>query len=245
MKEIYQIIKHRRNIVWKSFHFKSCPCFLGGCSASVTDKLQRHERRHGLRPVVHCLWLWEFVRSIYILELRVWENQRYLFYCNNFFFWIVLLPSSSLLIQALDVISRINISQVLVKTVTVSWAIILISLSAFIILLIGASGSLWFFEVCWSHSSIWLAQNRTWRQSWANQMHEMTAADLKKHKLPLAPVKRIMRADNDIRMIVQETVAVFAKTCEMFILDMTSQAWINNEEDGRTVQKKDIAVTNF
>ncbi|XP_063936297.1 nuclear transcription factor Y subunit C-2-like [Daucus carota subsp. sativus] len=71
----------------------------------------------------------------------------------------------------------------------------------------------------------------------------MTPADLKKHKLPLAPVKRIMRADNDIRMIVQETVAVFAKTCEMFILDTTSQAWINNEKDGRrNVQKKDIAL---
>ena len=54
-----------------------------------------------------------------------------------------------------------------------------------------------------------------------------------------------MRAENDIKMIAQETVVVFAKTCEMFILDMTSQAWVNTENDGRrTVQKKNIVVTN-
>ena len=138
------------------------------------------------KPVVHFLWPWEFVRSIYALKLRVWENQRYLFYCNNIFIWTVPLPSSSL-IQACEVISRINISQVLAKTVTVSWTIILISLSAFITLLIGASGSLWFFEVCSSHSSIWLAQNRTWRQSRAIQMHEMMPSDLKESKAPTCP----------------------------------------------------------
>ena len=51
-------------------------------------------------------------------------------------------------------------------------------------------------------------------------MHEMMPSDLKKHRLPLAPVKRIMRAENDIKMIAQETVVVFAKACEMFILDI-------------------------
>ena len=55
-----------------------------------------------------------------------------------------------------------------------------------------------------------------------------------------------MKADNGIRMIVQETRTVFAKTCEMFILDMTSQAWIITEEDKRrTVQKKDIVEPIF
>ncbi|XP_063939089.1 uncharacterized protein LOC108197950 [Daucus carota subsp. sativus] len=65
---------------------------------------------------------------------------------------------------------------------------------------------------------------------------------LKKHSLPLAPIMRIMKADNDIRMIAQEAnLPLFAKTCEMFIVDMTSQAWIVTEEDKRrTVQKNDI-----
>nr|XP_017221170.1 PREDICTED: nuclear transcription factor Y subunit C-2-like [Daucus carota subsp. sativus] len=65
---------------------------------------------------------------------------------------------------------------------------------------------------------------------------------LNKHSLPLAPIKRIMKADNDIRMIAQEAnLPLFAKTCEMFIGDMTSQAWIVTEEDKRrTVQKNDI-----
>ncbi|XP_017256797.2 uncharacterized protein LOC108226365 [Daucus carota subsp. sativus] len=79
------------------------------------------------------------------------------------------------------------------------------------------------------------------RRSWANQMQELTRADLKKHSLPLAPIKRIMKADNDIRMIAHEALPLFAKACEMFIVDMTSQAWIVTEEDKRrTVQKKDI-----
>ncbi|XP_017256795.1 uncharacterized protein LOC108226364 [Daucus carota subsp. sativus] len=79
------------------------------------------------------------------------------------------------------------------------------------------------------------------RRSWANQMQELTRADLKKHSLPLAPIKRIMKADNDIRMIAQEALPLFAKACEMFIVDMTSQAWIVTEEDKRrTVQKNDI-----
>ncbi|KAL1804832.1 hypothetical protein ACET3Z_027900 [Daucus carota] len=65
---------------------------------------------------------------------------------------------------------------------------------------------------------------------------------LKKHSLPLAPIKRIMKADNHIRMIAQEAnLPLFAKTCEMFMVDMTSQAWIVTEEDKRrTVQKNDI-----
>ena len=55
-----------------------------------------------------------------------------------------------------------------------------------------------------------------------------------------------MKADNGIRMIVQKTRNVFAKTCEMFILDMTSQAWIITEEDKRrTVQEKDIVEQIF
>ncbi|KAL1814156.1 hypothetical protein ACET3Z_024221 [Daucus carota] len=79
------------------------------------------------------------------------------------------------------------------------------------------------------------------RRSWANQMQELTRADLKKHSLPLAPIKRIMKADKDTRMIAQEALPLFAKACEMFIVDMTSQAWIVTEEDKRrTVQKNDI-----
>ncbi|KAL1814157.1 hypothetical protein ACET3Z_024222 [Daucus carota] len=44
-------------------------------------------------------------------------------------------------------------------------------------------------------------------------MHEMTPTDQKKHSLPLAPLKRIMKGENDVRMIVQKTVVVFAKAC--------------------------------
>ncbi|XP_074352469.1 uncharacterized protein LOC141691599 [Apium graveolens] len=81
------------------------------------------------------------------------------------------------------------------------------------------------------------------RQYWANQMQEMKPEDFKTHSLPISPIKRIMKADKDVKMIAKETAAVFAKACEMFILDLTSQAWINTEADGRRlVQNKDLAA---
>lgn len=84
------------------------------------------------------------------------------------------------------------------------------------------------------------------RQFWANQMQEMTPEDIKKHSLPLAPINRIMKADKDVKMIAKETSNLFAKACEMFILDLTSHAWINTEEDGRrTLQNKDIAAAIY
>ncbi|XP_074334831.1 uncharacterized protein LOC141672193 isoform X2 [Apium graveolens] len=80
------------------------------------------------------------------------------------------------------------------------------------------------------------------RQFWANQMQEMKPADFKSHSLPINPIKRIMKADKDVRMIARESPALLAKACEMFILDLTSRAWIKTEDDSRRiVQPKDIA----
>ncbi|GER33865.1 nuclear factor Y [Striga asiatica] len=79
---------------------------------------------------------------------------------------------------------------------------------------------------------------------WAGQMHEVDqAADFKNHSLPLARIKKIMKADEDVRMISAEAPVVFAKACEMFILELTLRAWIHTEENKRrTLQKNDIAA---
>lgn len=79
---------------------------------------------------------------------------------------------------------------------------------------------------------------------WATQMQEIEqTTDFKNHTLPLARIKKIMKADEDVRMISAEAPVIFAKACEMFILELTLRSWIHTEENKRrTLQKNDIAA---
>ncbi|OWM74213.1 nuclear transcription factor Y subunit C-3-like [Punica granatum] len=79
---------------------------------------------------------------------------------------------------------------------------------------------------------------------WANQCQEIEhTTDFKNHSLPLARIKKIMKADEDVRMISAEAPVVFARACEMFILELTLRSWNHTEENKRrTLQKNDIAA---
>ncbi|KAG2579586.1 nuclear transcription factor Y subunit C-6-like [Panicum virgatum] len=79
---------------------------------------------------------------------------------------------------------------------------------------------------------------------WAEQFREVEATtDFKNHNLPLARIKKIMKADEDVRMIAAEAPVVFARACEMFILELTHRGWAHAEENKRrTLQKSDIAA---
>lgn len=79
---------------------------------------------------------------------------------------------------------------------------------------------------------------------WANQYQEIEkVTDFKNHSLPLARIKKIMKADEDVRMISAEAPIVFARACEMFILELTLRSWNHTEENKRrTLQKNDIAA---
>ncbi|KAK6773915.1 hypothetical protein RDI58_029154 [Solanum bulbocastanum] len=79
---------------------------------------------------------------------------------------------------------------------------------------------------------------------WGNQYQEIEHInDIKNHSLPLARIKKIMKADEDVRMISTEAPVVFARACEMFILELTLRAWNHTEENKRrTLQKNDIAA---
>lgn len=79
---------------------------------------------------------------------------------------------------------------------------------------------------------------------WQNQRHEIEHVnDFKNHQLPLARIKKIMKADEDVRMISAEAPILFAKACELFILELTIRSWIHAEENKRrTLQKNDIAA---
>ncbi|OVA05786.1 Transcription factor CBF/NF-Y/archaeal histone [Macleaya cordata] len=79
---------------------------------------------------------------------------------------------------------------------------------------------------------------------WANQFQEIEqTTDFKNHSLPLARIKKIMKADEDVRMIAAEAPVIFARACEMFILELTLRSWNHTEENKRrTLQKNDIAA---
>jgi nuclear transcription factor Y gamma len=83
---------------------------------------------------------------------------------------------------------------------------------------------------------------------WDTQSREMdslnisTEQDFKNHNdLPLARIKRIMKSDEDVRMISAEAPVLFAKACEIFILELSIRAWGAAEKcKRRTLQKEDI-----
>ncbi|KAJ3131244.1 Nuclear transcription factor Y subunit C-4 [Physocladia obscura] len=67
--------------------------------------------------------------------------------------------------------------------------------------------------------------------------------DWKFHQLPLARIKKVMKLDDDAKsmMISGEAPIVFAKACEIFILELTLRSWIHTEENKRrTLQKGDV-----
>ncbi|GAX82311.1 hypothetical protein CEUSTIGMA_g9740.t1 [Chlamydomonas eustigma] len=69
------------------------------------------------------------------------------------------------------------------------------------------------------------------------------ASEFKNHQLPLARIKKIMKSDEDVRMISAEAPVLFAKACEMFILELTLRAWNHAEENKRrTLQRSDVAA---
>lgn len=50
-----------------------------------------------------------------------------------------------------------------------------------------------------------------------------------------------MKSDEDVRMISAEAPVLFAKACEMFILELTLRSWNYSESSKRrTLQKEDL-----
>lgn len=67
--------------------------------------------------------------------------------------------------------------------------------------------------------------------------------DFRNHQLPLARIKKVMKTDEEVRMISAEAPILFAKGCDIFITELTMRAWIHAEENKRrTLQRSDIAA---
>lgn len=61
--------------------------------------------------------------------------------------------------------------------------------------------------------------------------------------LPLARIKKIMKLDEEVKMISAEAPLLFAKATEIFIHELTLRAWLHTEDNKRrTLQRNDIAM---
>lgn len=86
------------------------------------------------------------------------------------------------------------------------------------------------------------------RKFWAEMHDEVRKIDparteFKTQQLPLARIKKIMKADEDVRMISAEAPVLFAKACEFFILEMTLRSWnVAEEYKRKTLQRSDVAA---
>ena len=46
-------------------------------------------------------------------------------------------------------------------------------------------------------------------------------------------IKKIMKLDEDVKMISAEAPVLFGKACEMFIHELTMRAWVHTEDNKR------------
>eukprot|EP00210_Caulerpa_lentillifera_P000719 g696.t1 len=81
-----------------------------------------------------------------------------------------------------------------------------------------------------------------WRQR-RDEIAGLSRDELRAHSLPLARIKKIMKSDEDVRMISAEAPILFSKACEIFILELTQRAWNHaGTNKRRTVQRSDVAA---
>ncbi|EDV23540.1 uncharacterized protein TRIADDRAFT_28000, partial [Trichoplax adhaerens] len=92
---------------------------------------------------------------------------------------------------------------------------------------------------------------QTLNNFWQRQQQEirnMGPVEFKVQELPLARIKKIMKQDEDVKMISAEAPVLFAKAAQMFVSELTLRAWVHTEDNKRrTLQKNDIAmaITKF
>ena len=67
-------------------------------------------------------------------------------------------------------------------------------------------------------------------------------SNFRNHVLPLARIKKIMKMDEEVKMISVETPLLISKACELFIIELAYRGWAHTiESNRRTLQRNDIA----
>jgi len=102
------------------------------------------------------------------------------------------------------------------------------------------------FQMMGNPSGIELPAQQAYDQFWpkaTEEIQQMEISGLKHQELPLARIKKIMKLDEDVKMISAEAPVLFSKAAEMFIHELTMRAWIHTEDNKRrTLQRNDIAM---
>ena len=69
----------------------------------------------------------------------------------------------------------------------------------------------------------------------------MEADQLRYPAFPLARIKKIIKSDEDVKLISCDYSALMSKCCEFFIEELVHCSWAHTEEERRvTLQKSDI-----
>ncbi|XP_062506708.1 nuclear transcription factor Y subunit gamma-like [Corticium candelabrum] len=81
---------------------------------------------------------------------------------------------------------------------------------------------------------------------WPKQMmnvRNLHQNDFRFQELPLARIKKIMKQDEEVKMISAEAPVLFSKAAEMFVAELSLRAWIHTEDNKRrTLQRNDVAM---
>ncbi|XP_022088176.1 nuclear transcription factor Y subunit gamma-like isoform X2 [Acanthaster planci] len=86
-----------------------------------------------------------------------------------------------------------------------------------------------------AHENFWITQTEN--------INNMKHSDFKTQELPLARIKKIMKLDEEVKMISAEAPVLFSKAAEMFISELSLRAWLHTEDNKRrTLQRNDIAM---
>jgi nuclear transcription factor Y gamma len=74
------------------------------------------------------------------------------------------------------------------------------------------------------------------------ELSSLNSAEFPKNpELPLARIKKIMKLDEEVKMISAEAPIIFAKAAELFIQEVTIRSWLHTEENKRrTLQRNDV-----
>lgn len=87
-----------------------------------------------------------------------------------------------------------------------------------------------------------LSTNTFWPKI-MEEIRNIKTLDVRNQALPLARIKKIMKLDEDVKMISAEAPMLFSKAAEIFIMELTLRAWVHTEENKRrTLQRSDIAM---
>ena len=78
-----------------------------------------------------------------------------------------------------------------------------------------------------------------WRNAFKNVNN--TRFNVKKCKLPLARIKRLMKVEEDVKMVAAEVPALFSFVTEIFVQELSFRAWMCTEDGIRKIlQTSDI-----